>query len=84
MGTSVLLPRLIAQPKAFAFLLNGTLFSGSVAKEHGLVLQAVSAADVLPRALALAESLSLIAPIAIQTHINSLRVDKVRVYLAIL
>jgi enoyl-CoA hydratase/carnithine racemase len=78
MGASVLLPRLIAPQKAFEYLLTGATVSGSVAKEHGLVLEAVSKEEVLPRALSLAESLSVNAPIAVQTCVTSLRADKVR------
>jgi enoyl-CoA hydratase len=78
MGASVLLPRLISSQKAFEYLLTGATVSGSVAKDHGLVLEAVSKDHVLPRAVNLAKSLSVNAPIAVQSCISSLRADKVR------
>jgi enoyl-CoA hydratase len=80
-GASVLLPRLITPQQAFKYLLTGATVSGSAAREHGLVLEAVSKDDVLPRAISLAESLLVNAPIAVQTCVTSLRADKVRSHL---
>jgi enoyl-CoA hydratase/carnithine racemase len=77
MGASVLLPRLISPQKAFEYLLAGSTVSGAAARDDGLVLEAVSKELVLPRAVALAESLSANAPIAVQTCLTSLRADKV-------
>lgn len=80
MGASVLLPRLISPQKAFEYLLAGSTVSGVTARNDGLVLEAVSKEQVLPRAIALAESLSANAPIAVQTCLTSLRADKVPFY----
>eukprot|EP00604_Paraphysomonas_vestita_P002399 CAMPEP_0174819668 /NCGR_PEP_ID=MMETSP1107-20130205/3052_1 /TAXON_ID=36770 /ORGANISM="Paraphysomonas vestita, Strain GFlagA" /LENGTH=178 /DNA_ID=CAMNT_0016033615 /DNA_START=310 /DNA_END=846 /DNA_ORIENTATION=+ len=76
MGASVLLPRLISPQRAFEYLLTGATVSGTTAQQHGLVLEAVPKNEVLPKAIQLAESLGVNAPIAVQTCIQSLRADK--------
>lgn len=77
MGASVLLPRLISPQRAFEYLLSGATVSGTVAKDHGLVLEAVKKENVLSRAITFAETLTINAPIAVQTCVTSLRADKV-------
>lgn len=77
MGASVLLPRLISPQRAFEYLLSGATVSGSVAKDHGLVLEATKKENVLSRSIAFAETLTMNAPISVQTCVTSLRADKV-------
>lgn len=66
MAISDLLPRLIGVPRAMDMLLTGKLISGRQAELWGLVNQAVAADEVLPTALALAESVALSAPIVVR------------------
>jgi enoyl-CoA hydratase len=66
-GTHVRLPRQIPWAIAMQMLLTGEPIDARRAYEVGLVNEVVPAADVLPRALALAHSLAQCAPIAVRT-----------------
>jgi enoyl-CoA hydratase len=62
MGGSWTLPRLVGPQRAAELLLTGRLFSGSEAAAYGMALEAVPAAEVLPRALELAAAVARSAP----------------------
>ena len=66
MATTYLLPRLVGVPRATELLLTGRIIDGAEAAEAGLVHYAVPAADVLPRARALAEEIAQAAPQAVR------------------
>ena len=66
MGISDLLPRLIGVPRALEMLLTGRLISGKVGADWGLFNAAVPAAQVLSKAMELAEELASAAPIAVR------------------
>jgi enoyl-CoA hydratase/carnithine racemase len=66
MAISYTLPRLIGQQRAAELLFTGRLIEGDEAARLGLLLDAVPAADVLPRALELARSIADSAPAAVR------------------
>jgi enoyl-CoA hydratase/carnithine racemase len=53
-----LLPRLVGFGIAVELLLSGRIFSGAEAKEYGLATEALPSAEVLPRALAIADEIA--------------------------
>jgi enoyl-CoA hydratase/carnithine racemase len=67
MAISYLLPRLVGAQRAAELLFTGRLVEGDEAARLGLLLDAVPAADVLPRALELARSIADNAPAAVRT-----------------
>jgi enoyl-CoA hydratase len=66
------LPLLIPRAAAAELALTGDLITGAEAKELGLVNYAVPAADVLDRALELAEKIARVAPLSAQAIVESL------------
>ena len=60
------LPRLVGHSRATELLLTGRMFSGRDAADWGLALEALSADDVLPRSLELAEEMAVhTAPVSV-------------------
>ena len=66
LGISYLLPRVVGASRAAELLFTGRLLSGEEAAALGLVSEALEAADVLPRALALAGEIATAAPLAVR------------------
>ncbi|MBW3620175.1 MAG: enoyl-CoA hydratase/isomerase family protein [Actinobacteria bacterium] len=66
MGGSWLLPRLAGRQRAAEMLYTGRLVSGAEAADHGLALEALPAAAVLPRALALAGEIAASSPLVVR------------------
>lgn len=66
MATTYLLPRLVGLPRACELLFSGRLFDGDEALSMGLVNDTVAEAEVLPRAMALAEEIAASAPAAVR------------------
>lgn len=66
MAISHVLPRLVGLARANELLLTGRLIRGAEAVEFGIVNYAVAAAEVLPKALALAEEIAACAPAAVR------------------
>jgi enoyl-CoA hydratase len=66
LAISYLLPRLVGASRAAELLFTGRLFDGDEAARIGVLLEAVDAADVLPRAMALAQSIAESAPLAVR------------------
>ena len=62
MGGSWLLPRIAGRQRAAELLYTGRLITGADAVAYGMALEALPAADVLPRALALAAAIAASAP----------------------
>jgi enoyl-CoA hydratase len=62
MGGSWTLPRLVGPQRAAELLLPGRLFTGIEAAAYGMALEAVPAAEVLPRTLELAAAVARSAP----------------------
>ena len=62
MGGSWTLPRLVGPQRAAELLFTGRLVTGEQAAGYGMVLEAVPAAEVLPRTLALAAEIAAAAP----------------------
>jgi enoyl-CoA hydratase len=62
MGGSWTLPRLVGPQRAAELLYTGRLVTGEQAVAYGMALEAVPAADVLPRTLALAADIAAGAP----------------------
>ena len=67
MAISYLLPRIVGPSKAAELLFTGRKIDGAEAERIGILSQALDAADVLPRALALAEEIAASAPMAVRT-----------------
>jgi enoyl-CoA hydratase/carnithine racemase len=66
MGATHLTPLRVGPQRAAELLLTGRRFDGHEAARLGLALEAVPAAEVLPRALALAEQIAAAAPLAVR------------------
>ena len=73
MSISYLLPRLIGMARASELLLTGRLVEGAEAERLGILNRAVLAADVLPAALALAQTIADNAPFAVQETKRAIR-----------
>ncbi|HTO55858.1 MAG TPA: enoyl-CoA hydratase/isomerase family protein [Myxococcota bacterium] len=72
MATTYFLPRLVGVPRAAELLFTGRLITGEEAAQLGLANYAVSEAEVLPRALAMAREVASAAPIAVRWTKRSL------------
>lgn len=66
MGGSWLLPRVLGDQRAAAWLYTGQLVDGATAARQGLALEAAPTEEVLPRALALAEDIAAASPVVIR------------------
>lgn len=66
MGGSWTLPRAVGPQRAAELLYTGRLVSGEEAVAYGMALEAVPAAEVLPRTLALAADIAASAPQAVR------------------
>jgi enoyl-CoA hydratase/carnithine racemase len=66
MAISYLLPRLVGAQRAAELLFSGRLVEGDEAARIGLLLEALPAGDVLPRAMELARSIADNAPAAVR------------------
>lgn len=73
MGATFTLPRLVGPARAAELLYTGRVIDGSEAARIGLVGEAVAAAEVLPRALALAREIAASAPVAVRGTKQALR-----------
>lgn len=76
MAATALLPAIAGPEVASWLLLTGDTLSGEEAVRRGLALEALPQAEVLPRALALAERMAAQAPIAVRTTTRSLRMAR--------
>jgi enoyl-CoA hydratase/carnithine racemase len=76
MGATYLLPRKVGAQRAAELLFTGRRFDGKEAQAMGLALEAVPAAQVLPRAMALAAQVAANAPLAVRALHRALAVDK--------
>lgn len=70
-GGTQRLPRLIGRSAALKLILTGTPVDAPEALRLGLVDEVVPAADLLPRAQALAQSIAAMAPLAITAALRS-------------
>lgn len=75
MGATYLLPRRVGAQRAAELLLTGRRFDGREAARIGVALEAVPAAEVLPRAQALAGQIARNAPLAVRALKASLGLD---------
>lgn len=66
-GASQMLPRLIGVGQAMRLLLSGDPVDAETALRLGLVEEVVEDADVMPRAVALAQKIASFSPVATQT-----------------
>ena len=66
MAVSYMLPRLVGLPKANELLFTGRLINGTTAAGIGLANYAVDEAEVLPKAMKLAEEIAACAPAAVR------------------
>lgn len=76
MGATYLAPRRVGPERAAELLLTGRRFDGAEAARMGLVLEAVPADRVLPRANELARSMADAAPLAVRALKRALGVDR--------
>lgn len=72
MAISYLLPRLVGVSRAAELLFTGRLFDGAEAERLGVLSAAVEAAEVMPRALAMAGEIAAAAPAAVRATKRSL------------
>lgn len=73
MAISTTLPRAVGLQRATELLLTGRLFDGHEGVRYGYLLQALPAAEVLPRAMQLAAEIAENAPIALRLTRRLLR-----------
>lgn len=73
MAISYLLPRLVGFSRASQMLYTGELLLGEQAEKIGLVSECTDPADVLPRALEVAEQICASAPLAVRSMKQALR-----------
>lgn len=66
LGISYALPRIVGMQRAMELLFTGRLFAGDEGARIGYALEAFAPEDVLPRALALAETIAANAPVAMR------------------
>lgn len=66
MGGSWLLPRRIGEQQAAAWLYTGRLVSGTEAADAGMALRSLTADEVLPAALDLAEEIAAASPLVVR------------------
>lgn len=66
MGGAWLLPRMLGEQRAAELLYTGRIITGDVAASYGLALDALPTADVLPRAIELAEDIAASAPLVVR------------------
>jgi enoyl-CoA hydratase/carnithine racemase len=74
-GLTYTLPRLIGRQKAAEMFLTGGRYDADAALNMGLVDEVTDIADLLPHALAWAESLAENAPLAVRSTRKTLRAD---------
>ncbi len=75
MAISALLPRLVGAQRAAELLLTGRLCDGAEAARIGLALEALPAAQVLDRAMELADTIARAAPLAVRETRRLLRAE---------
>lgn len=75
MGATYLAPHRVGPQRAAELLWTGRRFDGREARALGIALEALPAAEVLPRALALAEQLAASAPLAVRALKRRLGLD---------
>jgi enoyl-CoA hydratase/carnithine racemase len=73
MAISYLLPRVIGMPRASELLLTGRLVDGREAESLGILNRALPAEQVLPEAIALAETIAGNAPLAVRATKAAIR-----------
>lgn len=73
MGATWFLPQLVGPERAAAWLLTGALVDGATAAAQGLALEAVPAAEVLSRALDLAQDIAASSPTVVRQLTAALR-----------
>jgi enoyl-CoA hydratase/carnithine racemase len=72
-GATVRWPQLCGSHNALRYLLTGEEFDGNEAYRIGLVQEVAPAAEVLDRAIAIAEKMAAQAPLAVQATLQSVR-----------
>ena len=75
-GLSMTLPELIGVQQAALLFYTGRRIDGAAALRIGLADELVDEAEVLPRALALAEEIAASAPLAVESTRETLRLDR--------
>ncbi|NVB77022.1 MAG: enoyl-CoA hydratase/isomerase family protein [Kofleriaceae bacterium] len=73
MAISYMLPRIVGLPRANELLLTGRLVDGREAEALGILNRAVPAAEVLPVAMELAQTIAANAPIAVRATKAAIR-----------
>ena len=76
MGGSWLLPARVGRQRAAHLLFTGDLVTGEQAAAMGMALETLPAAEVLPRATAIAERIATAAPGVIRQLVDTLREDE--------
>jgi enoyl-CoA hydratase/carnithine racemase len=83
MGATYLVPRKVGAQRAAELLLTGRRFEGKEAQTLGLALEALPPEQVLPRAMALAQSIASAAPLSVRALRKGLAVDRVALQAAL-
>ena len=76
MGCTTLLPRVINQQYASYLLISGKIIDSNTAMQQGLIMESVPKADIISRALTIAEEVGSGSPIAVQSCVQTLRNQK--------